>query len=103
MSGRSHDSAILGDTLCPYASIYADPMPLDKSEGPPIVSNKNIEILHQLGTGQFGEVILANTVGLSHQYLGMGNSTNSSKVAVKTLKANPTDEVLRKRSSSCHD
>ena len=98
MSGRSHGSAILGDTLCPYASIYADPMPLDKSEGPPIVSNKNIETLHQLGTGQFGEVLLANTVGLSNQYLGIGNSTNSSisiKVAVKTLKADPTDEVQK--------
>jgi len=62
------------------------------------VSNKNIEILHQLGTGQFGEVILANTIGLSHQYLGIGNSTNSNisiKVAVKTLKADPTDEVQK--------
>jgi len=98
MSGKSHDSAILGDTLCPYASIYADPMPLDKSEGPPIVSNKNIEILHQLGTGQFGEVILANTIGLSHQYLGIGKSSNSNisiKVAVKTLKADPTGEVQK--------
>ena len=54
MSGRSHDSVLEGDILCPYASIYADPMPLDKSEGPPIVSNKNIEIFHQLRTGQFG-------------------------------------------------
>ena len=98
MGSASYDSALLADSLCPYASIYADPMPLDKSEGPPIVSNKNIEILHQLGTGQFGEVILANTVGLSHQYLGIGNSTNSSisiKVAVKTLKADPTDEVQK--------
>ena len=98
MGSTSYDSALLADHLCPYASIYADPMPLDKSEGPPIVSNKNIEILHQLGTGQFGEVILANTVGLSHQYLGIGNSTNSSisiKVAVKTLKADPTDEVQK--------
>ena len=98
MGSASYDSALLADHLCPYASIYADPMPLDKSEGPPIVSNKNIEILHQLGTGQFGEVILANTIGLSHQYLGIGNSTNSSisiKVAVKTLKADPTDEVQK--------
>ena len=98
MSGKTQGSAMLGDTLCPYTSIYADPIPLDKSEGPPIVSNKNLEILHQLGTGQFGEVILANTVGLSHQYLGIGNSTNSNisiKVAVKTLKADPTSELQK--------
>ena len=86
------------DSLCPYASIYADPLPLTKSEGPPIVTSKNIEPLHQLGTGQFGEVILANTVGLSYQDLGIGNSndnTVSLKVAVKTLKASPSEDVQK--------
>ena len=86
------------DSMCPYASIYADPLPLTKSEGPPIVSSKNIEPLHQLGTGQFGEVILANTVGLSKQYLGIGNSNDSTiymKVAVKTLKSSPTEDVQK--------
>ena len=98
MSGKPHGTAILVDALCPYASIYADPMPLDKSEGPPIVSNKNIEVLHQLGTGQFGKVILASTIGLSQQYLGIGNGANSNisiKVAVKTLKADPTSELQK--------
>ena len=98
MSGNSVSTAILGDALCPYASIYADPMPLNKSEGPPVVSNKSIEVLHQLGSGQFGKVILANTVGLSQQYLGIGNSANSNisiKVAVKTLKADPTSELQK--------
>ena len=86
------------DSLCPYASIYADPLPLTKSEGPPIVTSKNIEPLHQLGTGQFGEVILANTVGLSYQDLGIGNSNDSTvslKVAVKTLKASPSEDVQK--------
>ena len=93
-----YESISDNDSLCPYASIYADPLPLLKSEGPPIVSTKNIEPLNQLGTGQFGEVILANTVGLSYQHLGIGNSddtTISLKVAVKTLKASPSDDVQK--------
>ena len=98
MNSRSQDYSSDNDSMCPYASIYADPLPLNKSEGPPIVSIKNIEQLHQLGTGQFGEVILANTVGLSKQYLGIGNcndSTISMKVAVKMLKPSPSDEVRK--------
>ena len=98
MNSRSQDYSSDNDSMCPYASIYADPLPLNKSEGPPIVSSKNIEQLHQLGTGQFGEVILANTVGLSKQYLGIGNcndSTISMKVAVKMLKSSPSDEVRK--------
>ena len=94
----SYDSISDNDSLCPYASIYADPLPLTKSEGPPIVSSKNIEPLHQLGTGQFGEVILANTVGLSYQDLGIGNSNDSTismKVAVKTLKVSPSDDIQK--------
>ena len=94
----SHEYSSDNDSLCPYASIYADPLPLTKSEGPPIVSSKNIEQLDQLGTGQFGEVILANTVGLSKQYLGIGNSNDSTismKVAVKTLKSSPSEDVQK--------
>ena len=98
MDSRSHDHSSDNNSLCPYASIYADPLPLNKSEGPPIVSSKNIEQLYQLGTGQFGEVILANTVGLNKQYLGIGNSNDSTismKVAVKMLKSSPADEVRK--------
>ena len=97
-TSSSHEYSSINDDLCPYASIYADPLPLTKSEGPPIVSSKNIEPHHQLGTGQFGEVILANTVGLSKQYLGIGNSNDSTismKVAVKTLKSSPTEDVQK--------
>ena len=94
----SRDYSSDNDSLCPYASIYADPLPLTKSEGPPIVSSKNVEPLDQLGTGQFGEVILANTVGISKQYLGIGNSNDSTismKVAVKTLKSSPSEDVQK--------
>ena len=94
----SHDYSSINDNLYPYTSIYADPLPLVKSEGPPIVFSRNIKPLHQLGIGQFGEVILADTVGLSYHYLGIGNSndtTVSMKVAVKTLKASPSEEVRK--------
>ena len=94
----SHDYSSVNDNLCPYTSIYADPLPLVKSEGPPIVYSRNIMPLHQLGIGQFGEVILADTVGLSYQDLGIGNSNDtkvSMKVAVKTLKASPSEEVRK--------
>ena len=84
------------DTPSPLPSIYADPVPLVKSKGPPVVTMDNIKQISALGTGLFGEVILANTVGLSYQYLGIGNSNNSTismKVAVKFLKATATTDV----------
>ena len=98
IDGISYDSISDNNSLCPYPSFCGDPLPLIKSKGPPIVSNKNIEPLHQLGTGQFGEVILANTVELSYQYLGIGNSNDSTislKVAVKTLKSSPSEDVQK--------
>ena len=97
-TSSSHDYSSVNDNLCPYTSIYADPLPLVKSEGPPIVYSRNIKPLHQLGIGQFGEVILADTVGLSYQDLGIGNSNDtkvSMKVAVKTLKASPSEDVRK--------
>ena len=98
VNSLSHDNDSDYDDLCPYGSIYADPLPLVQSERPPIVSNKNIEQVHPLGVGQFGEVVLAKTVGLSFQYLGIGKSkdtTISIKVAVKTLKSAVNDETRK--------
>ena len=86
------------DTPSPFTSIYADPVPLVKSKGPPVVTMDNIKQISALGTGLFGEVILANTVGLSYQYLGIGNSNDSTismKVAVKFLKATATTDVKK--------
>ena len=96
ISGLSHDESSLYENIaCPLGSIYDDPMPLVKSEGPPIVSGKNIKLLHPLGVGQFGEVMLAKTVELSSRYLGIGNSNDKSipiKVAIKTLKSASSEE-----------
>ena len=82
--------------LYPYSSIYAEPLPLDKSESPPLVTPQNLTEIKLLGTGQFGEVVLANTVGLSKFYLQLGASEDCSisfKVAVKKLKLNSTKEM----------
>jgi len=82
--------------LYPYSSIYAEPLPLDKSESPPFVTSAHLSEVKQLGTGQFGEVVLANTVGLSQFYLQLGASDDCSvsiKVAVKKLKLNSTKEM----------
>ena len=57
---------------------------------------KNLSETKLLGTGQFGEVTLANTMGLSELYLHLGKSEDSSisiKVAVKKLKLNSTKEM----------
>ena len=57
---------------------------------------KNLSETKLLGTGQFGEVTLANIMGLSELYLHLGKSEDSSisiKVAVKKLKLNSTKEM----------
>ena len=82
----------------PYSSIYADALPLVRSQGPPIVSGENTEEVVQLGTGHFGKVMLAKTKGLSKKDLGIGNSNDTSisiEVAVKMLKASPSADVQK--------
>ena len=86
------------DGLAPCTSIYADPIPLMKAKEPPVVTVDNIKPIRELGTGLFGQVILANTVGLSYQYLGIGSSNDTSismKVAVKILKTPATAEIKK--------
>ena len=83
-------SVRLGDDLTPYSSVYAMPAPLDRSEGPMEISSTNIRELQPLGVGQFGEVVLAQTVGLSLKDLKL-SETNIDRsveisVAVKKLK-----------------
>lgn len=76
--------------LVPCTSIYADPEPLSRSEGPLVVGPQHIHEVRPLGRGQFGNVILAETVNLSLKDLKM-SATNNDKgvcvlVAVKRLK-----------------
>ena len=86
------------DDLHPYGPIYADPKPLQKSEAPLEITSDNIHVLKQLGIGQFGEVILAQTVGVSLKDLKLSRSDNDRsvnvQVAVKKLKPQAQSPVL---------
>ena len=95
LSTSSPDST--SSRICPYASIYADPKPLMKEEGPIEVRPYHIKEIRPLGTGQFGEVMLAETHGLSLRDLKLGDNTEKSvgiQVAVKRLKQN-ADKVVK--------
>jgi len=83
------DESKANDDLCPYSSIYTVPVVLSQQEKPLVVTAENIHVEKNLGSGQFGEVVLAKTVGLSYADLKMGTSTEKSisvRVAVKMLK-----------------
>ena len=80
------------DDLHPYAPIYTIPINLPESkEGPLKVFGSNIREIHELGIGQFGKVILAETVGLSAKDQRLSKSdddkSKSTLVAVKKLKS----------------
>lgn len=78
--------------LHPYASIYADPRPLRRSEGPLIVTHQNVEEIRNLGIGQFGHVVLAKTIDLSLKQLKLSETNDDTSigvlVAMKKLKPN---------------
>ena len=80
------------DDLQPYSPIYSVPSAMPKKEEMPLkVFTNNIQKIRELGTGSFGKVILAETVGLSPKDLKMSKTdddkSKSTLVAVKTLKS----------------
>ena len=86
------------DDLCPYSSIYTVPVIPSPQEKPLEVSAKNIRGEQELGSGQFGKVIMAKTVGLSFVDLNMGTSTDTTvsvPVAVKMLKASASQSAKK--------
>ena len=91
------------EDLQPYAPIYTVPAALSKSEVLLNVSGSNIQEICELGMGQFGKVVLAETVGLSAKELRLSESdddkSKSTLVAVKKLKSdapNVTKEAFEK-------
>ena len=92
------------EDLHPYAPIYTVPINLPESkEVPSKVFGSNIREIRELGMGQFGKVILAETVGLSAKDLRLSESdddkSKSTLVAVKKLKSdapNATKEAFEK-------
>ena len=92
------------EDLHPYAPIYTIPTDLPKSEEVLLkVFGNDIREICELGMGQFGKVILAETVGLSMKDLRLSESdddkSKSTLVAVKKLKSdapNATKEAFEK-------
>lgn len=74
----------------PYSAIYEDPLPLQEGVAPLMVTYDNIQEVKKLGMGQFGNVILAKTVGLSLKDMRLSEEDNdrntSLLVAIKKLK-----------------
>ena len=92
------------EDLQPYGPIYTTPINLPKSKKVLLkVSGSNIKENCEIGMGQFGKVILAETVGLSAKDLRLSESdddkSKSTLVAVKKLKSdapNVTKEAFEK-------
>ena len=74
----------------PFSAIYSDPKPLGNYESPLEISRDNIIEIKKLGNGQFGQVILARTRGLSLVDMKLSETNNNRQhsilVAVKKLK-----------------
>jgi serine/threonine protein kinase len=88
MKGGGNDPQYLGPVYTMASSlpeIYQDPAE---------VTSENITEKTKLGDGQFGEVVLANTRGLSLKSMGLSKTDNnpnvSVTVAVKKLQSNPS-------------
>ena len=86
------------EDLHPYAPIYTLPLNLSKSKEVLLkVFGSNIREIRELGMGQFGKVILAETVGLSAKELRLSESdddkSKSTLVAVKKLKSDAPDST----------
>ena len=80
------------EDLHPYAPVYTIPINLPKIDKVLLkVFGSNIREIRELGMGQFGMVVLAETVGLSTKDLRLSesddNKSKSTLVAVKKLKS----------------
>ena len=75
--------------LLPFEPVYDIPSLVVASAKPLLIETENICEERVLGIGQFGEVVLGETVGLSEKDLKLGSSTDKNAqilVAVKKLK-----------------
>ena len=98
-SEQTGEEEVTSDPLV-YAPIYPAPTALPESfELPPELTVDNIKEKRPIRTGQFGEVVLASTVGLSLKDIHLSktdtNQEISITVAVKKLKPQPTSTQQR--------
>ena len=85
------------EDLHPYAPIYT--VPINQPESKEVllkVFGSNIREIHELGMGQFGKVILAETVGLSVKDLRLSESDDDEQVNTSRC------EETQIRCSKCH-
>lgn len=91
------DTSMVNELLQSYTSVYDQPLvTLTDSGGPPLeVSEKNVQEVRLLGVGQFGRVVLAETVGMGLEGTRLTHIDKgvSIRVAVKKLKLNAELEV----------
>ena len=78
------------EDLHPYTSIYTAPL-VPTTDKPLAVSYSNIKEIRSLGNGNFGEVVLAQTVGLTPCQLRLEGNVTYTLVAVKKLKENASE------------
>lgn len=97
LSRSSTKSPSPNTDVLPCFSIYDDPEPLLRSEGPKEIVPGNIREVKNLGVGQFGQVVLAETIGLSLKDLRLDESDDDKgitvQVAVKKLKTSAESHV----------
>ena len=93
------------EELHPYAPIYTVPeTPLESDDNLLEVTSENIREVRLLGRGQFGQVVLAETVGLSLKDLKVSHSDANSKsilVAVKKLRPTASKSVQQAFEKEC--
>ena len=89
--------------LHPYGPIYANPKALKKADTPLEVTAANVCEVKQLGIGEFGEVVLAETIGVSLKDMKLSQTDDNKsvriQVAIKKLKLlakNPVREAFEK-------
>ena len=96
------ESVITPGEAVPYSAIYDDPAnPFSDTDVPaPFkVTKSNIIEIRKLGTGQFGQVILAKTKGISLRDMSLsetdGDSHKSILVAIKKLKQDAESGLMK--------
>ena len=93
------------EELHPYAPIYTVPKTTPQSDDNLLkVTSENIREVRLLGRGQFGQVVLAETIGLSLKDLKVSHSDANNKsilVAVKKLRPTASKSVQQAFEKEC--
>lgn len=96
------ESIATPEEAVPYSAIYddpANPFPDSDVPAPFKITKSNIIEIRKLGTGQFGQVILAKTKNISLKDMGLSETDNDSSksilVAIKKLKPDAESGLMK--------